>query len=244
MREFLLFHLYGPMASWGGPAVGEHRHSDGHPGRSAILGLLAAGLGLRRDQEAAHTALEASYGIGVRIDCDGELMRDYHTVQAPARDKKAVWASRYDEIHRDPARLSTLLSQRDYRVEAAYTVALWPRVESPPYALADLAEALNHPRFTLYLGRKSCPLGLPVAARVVAAANLGELFAGQEWPWKQLFEHLPLSDNPRCYWDEMEDAGMQARLSVPRRDSLISRKRWQFAERQEYMGRLPEKGGK
>ena len=39
--EALIFQLYGPLASWGAPAVGETRPSSDHPGRAALLGLLA-----------------------------------------------------------------------------------------------------------------------------------------------------------------------------------------------------------
>jgi len=241
MTDFLIFHLYGPMAAWGGPAVGEHRRTDSHPGRSAIIGILAASLGIRRDQEVLHGQLEKAYGLAIRLDCDGELIRDYHTVQAPSHDRKAVLATRRDEITRNPSRLNTLLSQRDYRVDAACTVALWVRVDVPSYSLSELAEALNRPRLTLYLGRKSCPLALPVAAKVKSVSTLAELFSKHKWPWQ--FDRLKISSNPRCYWDELDVSGMEVLMRSPRRDALISRKRWQFAERQEFMGRLPCKGG-
>ena len=42
--DYLLFRLYGPMASWGEIAVGETRHSAAYPGKSAIIGLLAAAM--------------------------------------------------------------------------------------------------------------------------------------------------------------------------------------------------------
>jgi len=242
MTDFLIFHLYGPMAAWGGPAVGEHRRTDSHPGRSAIIGILAAALGIRRDQEMLHSQLEKEYGLAIRLDCDGELVRDYHTVQAPSHDRKAVLATRRDEITRDLSRLNTLLSQRDYRVDAACTVALWIRGNASPYSLSELAEALHKPRLTLYLGRKSCPLGLPLAARVESASTLAELFGQYPCPWK--LDGLRITDNPRCYWDELDVAGMDVLMRAPRRDALISRKRWQFAERQEFMGRLPDSGGK
>ena len=46
MTDYLVFQLYGPMASWGEPAVGEMRHTNTIPGRPSILGLLAAALGV------------------------------------------------------------------------------------------------------------------------------------------------------------------------------------------------------
>ena len=68
MGDYLLFRLYGPMASWGDIAVGEVRPSQTHPGRSAALGLVAAALGVERDREEALGAIERGYGFAVRID--------------------------------------------------------------------------------------------------------------------------------------------------------------------------------
>ena len=49
MSQYLIFQLHGPMASWGVDAPGDVRHTHELPSRSALLGLLAAGVGIRRD---------------------------------------------------------------------------------------------------------------------------------------------------------------------------------------------------
>ena len=38
MKDYLVFRLYGPMASWGQAAVGGDRPTDIQPSRSAVLG--------------------------------------------------------------------------------------------------------------------------------------------------------------------------------------------------------------
>ena len=48
MRDYLVFQLYGQLASWGDIAVGETRPSALTPTKSAILGLVAAALRLKR----------------------------------------------------------------------------------------------------------------------------------------------------------------------------------------------------
>nr|WP_284509571.1 CRISPR-associated protein Cas5 [Salinivibrio costicola] len=48
MRDYLVFRLYGPLASWGEPAVGGDRPTSAYPSRSAVLGLLGAALGIKR----------------------------------------------------------------------------------------------------------------------------------------------------------------------------------------------------
>ena len=75
MREHLLFQLYGPLASWGEIAVGEQRPSRDRPTKSAIMGLLAAALGVERDQEDIHLAMAQAYGLGLAVLCPGEMMR-------------------------------------------------------------------------------------------------------------------------------------------------------------------------
>ena len=55
--KFLVFQLQAPLSSWGDTAVGEYRGSYEHPGESALIGLLGAALGIRREDEAAHTIL-------------------------------------------------------------------------------------------------------------------------------------------------------------------------------------------
>ena len=49
MKDYLVFRLYGPLASWGQAAVGGDRPTGLQPTRSAILGLLGAALGIKRD---------------------------------------------------------------------------------------------------------------------------------------------------------------------------------------------------
>jgi len=133
MQEFLLFRLYGAMASWGDIAVGDYRPSYSHPSKSAVLGLLAAAKGVKREEEAVHSAMAESYGFAVRIDAAGNLMRDYHTIQAPpeAALKNHPSATRRDELNAlkryqlDYPKVSgTILSSRDYYCDALYTVCV------------------------------------------------------------------------------------------------------------------------
>ena len=80
MAEYLVFRLYGPMASWGEIAVGETRHSAAYPSRSALIGLLGAALGVTREDEAGQVALTAGYRFGVKLHAAGHPLRDYHSL--------------------------------------------------------------------------------------------------------------------------------------------------------------------
>ena len=129
MRDFLLFTLWGPLAAAGEVAVGERRTGWDRPGRSAVLGLVAAALGIERQDEAAQTALDAGYGYAVRVEAEGVLLEDYHTAQVPPARKGRRWPTRRAELA-EPG-LETILSLRDYRADARHTVALWAREEPP-----------------------------------------------------------------------------------------------------------------
>lgn len=65
MSQYLIFQLHGPMASWGVDAPGEVRHTHELPSRSALLGLLAAGVGIRRDDTERLNAFNRHYSLVV-----------------------------------------------------------------------------------------------------------------------------------------------------------------------------------
>jgi CRISPR system Cascade subunit CasD len=236
MEPYLLFRLYGPMSAWGDIAVGEQRPSAGHPSKSAILGLLAAALGLRRDEEERHKALADGYAMAVRVDAAGELLRDYHTAQVPPERRGVSYYTRRDELSCD--KLNTILSQRDYRMDAAYGIAIWVKNDIVPWKLSTLASALQRPQFTLYLGRKSCPPSLPLQPRIIEANTLKEAF--DEFPDQDGFlSRLPREGRAGFYWESLskDEAGFSddgVHMVYNRRDQSLSRKRWQFAVREEH----------
>jgi CRISPR system Cascade subunit CasD len=166
MMDYLCFRLYGPLASWGEIAVGESRHTAAYPGKAALLGLLAAALGIRRDEEERQTALAAGYQFGVKVISTGNLLRDYHTTQAPDSVGSFVYRTRRDELVVGKERLGTILSSREYRCDALALVAAraW---DGAPHTLQELCDAMHKPKFHLYLGRKSCPLAVPLKPSIL-----------------------------------------------------------------------------
>jgi CRISPR system Cascade subunit CasD len=240
MRDYLLFRLYGPMSSWGDIAVGEFRPSFAHPSKSAILGLIAAALGLRRDQEEDHRNLAASYRFAIRIDFMGNLLRDYHTAQVPPAQKGVVHPTRRSQL--GSPNLNTILSTRDYREDAVYTIALWTIATNSSYSLAQLMEQLRKPRFTLYLGRKSCPPALPLQPQIVSAPSLKVALEAGVFKDAEFLGDLFSTGLSSVYWEEDGLSGYIAQHVITRRDDPISRRRWQFAERREhYTGLVQEK---
>jgi CRISPR system Cascade subunit CasD len=234
-RQYLLFQLYGPLVSWGDIAVGEVRRSLPQPTKSALLGLVAATLGYRRDEEELHSGLHARFHVGARIDSPGSLMVDYHTAQVAAathlKRRKSTPLTRRDELR--PRELETILSRREYRCDALAVAALRLTSEGDP-DLDEIRQALEEPAFAPYLGRRSCPPALPFAPRIVDAASMIEAlrsFDGDE-QYRRI-ARMVASPVSTFVWEGEADAASGA-IVQKRRDALVSRARWQFREREQY----------
>ncbi|NOZ94403.1 MAG: type I-E CRISPR-associated protein Cas5/CasD [Acidobacteria bacterium] len=254
MARFLLFQLAGPLASWGEIAIGEDRHSALHPSRSAVLGILASALGIRRAEEDRQRELAAGYRVAV-VTCDpGELLRDYHTTQVPSSTETKGWQLRTRRDELAVIRWSrqtkgkggeAILSSRDYRCDGRWVVGIQEATGDAPFPLDALREALLAPRLCLFLGRKSCPPSLPLEPRVVEAPDLLRALEGLR------FESLKLSRRPNpkrrsgdrsrrsLHWEAGMDVGIPPQDSAERWDDPVSRARWQFRPRLEHHAPLP-----
>jgi CRISPR system Cascade subunit CasD len=263
--DYLLFRLYGPLASWGEIAVGESRHSAVYPGKSALLGLLAAAIGVRRDEEERQSALASGYRFAVKVISTGHALRDYHTTQVPDSVGKFVYRTRRDELILGKERLGTILSSREYRCDALALVAVAAEGDAP-FSLQEIRGALLKPRFHLYLGRKSCPVAAPLNPLVRQATGFGQ--ALDEYPFGPIFISRYLlkeaeertvrgtqpSDNPLLvglsredqyvfkygnhpvrYYWEGEAGDLTSQQTLTRHDQPSSRARWQFARRMEHL---------
>lgn len=129
----LLLRLAGPMQSWGTDSKFDVRRTQREPSKSGVIGLVAAALGISRQDRKTLAAL-ACLRFGVRVDREGTLLRDYHTAH--------------------PEKGSAYVTNRYYLADAVFVAGL----ESEDGALLEkIGEALVSPAFPLYLGRRSCP---------------------------------------------------------------------------------------
>jgi CRISPR system Cascade subunit CasD len=259
--EYLVFRLYAPLASWGEIAVGESRHTANYPSKSALIGLLGAALGIERDDEEQQQRLQKGYAFAVELFTAGSLLRDYHTAQVPMRDQERYLYTRRDELNayknqeKSPSksnRPNAILSSREYRCDALALAAV-RTLDSVPYALTEIQEKLLKPVFHLYLGRKSCPLAAPLNPQLLTGQpNFFAAFkAYQHKPLLPTFKPetdglterdlywLGCPKDRHYYWegtsedfsDRLDLTQQQTRI---RHDQPLSRKRWQFAPRQEH----------
>ena len=135
----LLLRLAAPLQAWGSDSKFETRKTNREPTKSGVIGLLAAALGLRRDESEALARL-AQLRFGIRVEREGQLLVDYHI--AKTQDQKTSY-----------------VTYRHYLQDAVFLAGLESEDEA---LLRELEAALRHPVYPLYLGRRSCPPTLPL----------------------------------------------------------------------------------
>jgi len=252
MNDYLIFRLYGALASWGDIAVGDIRPSYRYPSKSAVIGLIAAALGVERDEHDKQSEL-AKLIFSVRIDVMGSPIEDYHTVQTPSEQAikydraKAYW-TRLDEIEaikwrvvqsKSSAEAGAIQSRRTYYCDSVYSIAIcenekdkvnWQTLEISK--LQDIVAFLKEPRFVLYLGRKSCPLGLPLEPQVIPAKNCRIAFQQAKFGFPGELQIMIKQATSIQYYTQEDIENSQMKLT--RRDQPVNRTTWQFTERDEY----------
>lgn len=161
----ILLKLAGPMQSYGTNSSFETRHTDYYPSKSAILGLLAAASGCRRDKPDTDLALQRwnELQFAVRVDQKGQLLCDYHTAHKYKPDG-------------EPER--TYVTRRYYLEDYVFIVAL-----SHPDAavIGELETALRAPCFQPFMGKRS----LPVPADFLLGVTDGGVWESlRAYPWQ------------------------------------------------------------
>jgi len=134
----LLLRLAGPMQSWGTTSRFDQRDTGKEPSKSGVVGLLAAALGIDREN---WTDLEplTHLSMGVRHDRPGVPKRDFQTAQD-------VISADHSKIHK------TAVTTRDYLADACFLVGLEGNNTN---LLNKIHAALQNPFWVLALGRKS-----------------------------------------------------------------------------------------
>lgn len=232
--EYLTFLIAAPLGAMGSLAVGERRDTWDRPGRSAVMGMVAACLGAERTNEQAHQALNAQYGMALRVEKCGSMLADFHTAQVPPRRKDRVFRTRREELSVND--LGAILSRRDYHTDVVVFIALWARSDAPRWSLDAIAQALREPQFAPYLGRRCCPLSLPLSPEINPAGNPVEALAeraGRDNGLRLL--SMQPTANPVITLDAADARawGLNYQRIEIRRDALASRARWQFNLREE-----------
>lgn len=133
------------MSAYGLQTFDVHRRANHFPTRSAIMGMLGAAMGITRENYNELYALSKQLKIAVQVNYSGEKMVDYHTVQhfrSPQGQIQKIVKPTY----------------REYWCDSEHTFA----ISADKQVIATLADKVKSPEFTLFQGRKSCPLTRPL----------------------------------------------------------------------------------
>lgn len=212
----LLLRLHAPLQSWGSESVYDNRETDDMPTKSGVIGMLAAALGRKRTDSLEDLA---ELKFGVRVDCQGTRLNDFQITQMGGK-------------------LNANLSNKVYLSDAIFLVGL--SCENEEF-LKVLEDALLHPKFILFLGRRSCPptqpLVLGIRNRDLYSALLEEEWLVPNWRRNTLFRFSDKRDL-RIVIDEVQ--GKDMKKDVPISFSPF-RREYRYRYRKEMRGKTVEK---
>ncbi|WP_456446971.1 type I-E CRISPR-associated protein Cas5/CasD [Thiolapillus sp.] len=166
MRHFLVLKLSGVLQAWGGHTYEDFRHTELIPTRSALLGLLAACLGVDRKDTNGLQVLSATVRMAVRADQTKhrpQRITDFHTVMEARK------------VDGKPNKFP-VVSHREYLCDAQYTVLLEVS-DNAKWSLKQIRQALESPVYTPFLGRRSCPISRPLFETEIEAVDFESAFA-------------------------------------------------------------------
>jgi len=192
----LLLRLCAPMQSWGTQSRFTNRDTELEPSKSGVIGLICAARGIPRDDLSSLEEL-AKLKMGVRVDREGAVKRDFHTTGG--------WHLKKDSAYGVPTAngkgRGTVTSDRFYLSDACFLVAL----HGEATLLERIHHALNRPVWQLYLGRRSFVPGLPVWLEDGLKPDAGDL--------KEALNNYPYLCRQKP-WDE-DDHPIRLEFEVP-----------------------------
>lgn len=167
----LILRLEGPMQSWGLRGKWVVRDSGDLPSKSGIVGMIGCALGYRRNDPRLVDEIERQIRMAVREENPGIRVKDFHTIQGVFIRADGVRKGSKDDPY-------TEVSYRTYLQDASFLVV----IEGPDALIRKIHDALEDPRWPIYLGRKSCPPTRPVVEEITQQyESLSD--AIRKYPW-------------------------------------------------------------
>jgi CRISPR system Cascade subunit CasD len=228
MTDWLVILLSAPLASFGEQPGNRLRGSADRPTRSSLIGLAGAALGIERSDHSGQVALTRSFLTATRTLQPGLPIIDFHTYQSLPESKKGVSTRRDALAQRE--HLETSITKRTYRSGGLWQAAYCAE-PAAMITLVQLRAAFQRPRFSLWLGRKSCPLDHPLVPQVIAADVVDEAFLRHS-------RDLPIARGKEAGLIAVDDRipdlpGDDAARLHYRTDDPGDRVVWQFSRRAE-----------
>lgn len=174
-KRYLVLRLEAPMVAFGDIMIDSLGPIREAPAVSAISGLLANALGLRREQSSALSRLQERLVIACRLDQVGSRLTDFQTAQLGAKDRWWTTDGTVQERAGGPNTFdSPHIRERDYNCDVRMLVLLRLRDTAEAPTLDDVAHAVQWPARPLFLGRKCCLPSAPLFVGFVDAVTAFE----------------------------------------------------------------------
>lgn len=152
----ILLKFGGPMQSWGTSSHFETRNTDYYPSKSAVIGVISASFGYKRDDEKIEELNALDFAV--RVDQVGLLRKDYQTARKLKKDE-------------------TYVTNRYYLEDAIFVVAISSKDDK---WIEEIYYALKNPYFQPFMGRRSYPVQPDFIIDVVEMGAI-EALENLEW---------------------------------------------------------------
>ena len=140
----LLLRLAAPLQSWGMDSKFETRKTNREPTKSGVVGLLAAALGIGREEPEKLIPLN-QLRFGVRVDQEGDFLVDYHVARKEKKTRKAE-------------KITPYITYRHYLTDAIFLAGL----ESRMTRFAGTRPGAPSPRVPAVFGTPLLPPTMPL----------------------------------------------------------------------------------
>ncbi|MHA1372042.1 MAG: type I-E CRISPR-associated protein Cas5/CasD [Promethearchaeota archaeon] len=199
----LVLRLEAPIQSWGLRARWNFRDSAEEPSKSGIIGIIGCALGYRRDDQRLED-LDRKLKVAVRVEKEGVRSEDFHTITGAHFKAGGGQFTKKTEV-----------SRRIYIYDASFVAF----ISGPENLLNECKNALEKPKWPIYLGRKCCPPTTPVFEEFTTEyASLED--AVKNYPWKPPFEKEIESLSEKEIPEELRFTIDDINGNIERRDAM------------------------
>ena len=161
----LAFYIDAPLQSWGASSKFQNRETNSFPTKSALIGILAAALGIDKwDSDEAEklqvlTALKMTVVKLLKEKAPITRLSDFHTIGGGYDKNKSLREKMSISSKASGGPFGTVITRRSYLNDARF-IALFEGEQS---LLKKIQIALLNPTWGLWFGRKHCLPATPLS---------------------------------------------------------------------------------
>jgi CRISPR-associated protein Cas5/CasD subtype I-E len=171
MSKTLAFLIDAPLQSWGASSKFQRRDTENWPTKSALIGLLAAALGIDKNAADEADRLAPLCGLVFTVlrwpkAAPSVRLTDFHTVGGGYDKKDPVEKLFISRKAGDGSPFGTVITRRTYLMDTRF-IAIF---QGDGETLDNVAKALLDPVWGLWFGRKACMPAEPLSPVVALSA--------------------------------------------------------------------------